>query len=533
MPSALIVGSGPAAAGAALALCRRPDQQVTVIDLGGRLDVVRQQALDTMAAAAAADWSPSDRDLITEQPVQTQPGVIPEKRSYGSDYPFRDLGQLAGIRPVGTVNGRVISGAYGGFSNVWGAQIMPFNPPTLARWPIRWPDLEPHYRAVLEEVPLAGEGDDLASLFPLVVTPTPLPPLADRSRMVLERYDAHRARVRALGVIVGRARIAMRADACIRCGLCMTGCPYGLIYSASQTFDRLRGSGRVTYHPNLLAYRVGEEDGRAVVGARDVVTGDLRAFTADRVFLACGAIGTTRLVLGSLQQYGTRVVLGESVQFVVPALSRRPTPDPRGAADFTLNQFNVLVDLGGDGADLSQIHFYTYNPAFLAALPALLRHPRAAAPAAQLLRRLTVGFGYLPSWMSPRLEVRARAASEGALPELTIDQTASATSRSMMGLVVRRLIRAAPSLDLWPILGRVGFSPGGKSYHFGGSFPHGDGPGSPTRPVTDRLGRLPQWRRVHLVDASVFPTVPATTFTLTVIANAHRIASEAADSAPS
>jgi choline dehydrogenase-like flavoprotein len=32
------------------------------------------------------------------------------------------------------------------------------------------------------------------------------------------------------------------------------------------------------------------------------------------------------------------------------------------------------------------------------------------------------------------------------------------------------------------------------------------------------------WRSIHLVDASVFPTVSATTFTLTIMANAHRIA---------
>jgi choline dehydrogenase-like flavoprotein len=31
---------------------------------------------------------------------------------------------------------------------------------------------------------------------------------------------------------------------------------------------------------------------------------------------------------------------------------------------------------------------------------------------------------------------------------------------------------------------------------------------------------------VHLVDASVFPAVAATTFTLTIMANAHRIATE-------
>ena len=43
---------------------------------------------------------------------------------------------------------------------------------------------------------------------------------------------------------------------------------------------------------------------------------------------------------------------------------------------------------------------------------------------------------------------------------------------------------------------------------------------------SDRLGRVGSWERIHLVDASVFPTVPAMTFGLTVMANAHRIASE-------
>jgi choline dehydrogenase-like flavoprotein len=40
------------------------------------------------------------------------------------------------------------------------------------------------------------------------------------------------------------------------------------------------------------------------------------------------------------------------------------------------------------------------------------------------------------------------------------------------------------------------------------------------------------WDHIHLVDASVFPDVPATTFTLTIMANAHRIASETIGSPP-
>ena len=48
----------------------------------------------------------------------------------------------------------------------------------------------------------------------------------------------------------------------------------------------------------------------------------------------------------------------------------------------------------------------------------------------------------------------------------------------------------------------------------------------PTIFSSDRLGRVGSWKRIHLVDAAVFPAVPAMTYGLTVMANAHRIASE-------
>jgi choline dehydrogenase-like flavoprotein len=70
----------------------------------------------------------------------------------------------------------------------------------------------------------------------------------------------------------------------------------------------------------------------------------------------------------------------------------------------------------------------------------------------------------------------------------------------------------------------------GKSYHWGGTFPHAERPTG--RFSSDTFGRVAPWTRVHLVDASVFPTVPATTFTLTVMANAHRIADSALQELP-
>ena len=48
---------------------------------------------------------------------------------------------------------------------------------------------------------------------------------------------------------------------------------------------------------------------------------------------------------------------------------------------------------------------------------------------------------------------------------------------------------------------------------------------SPAAFESDLLGRPHGFTRVHAVDATVFPTIPSTTITFTVMANAHRIAS--------
>jgi hypothetical protein len=184
------------------------------------------------------------------------------------------------------------------------------------------------------------------------------------------------------------------------------------------------------------------------------------------------------------------------------------------------------VDIRGNAVDVSQLHFYTYNQSFLDSLPKVLqgkgsRHVRTA-----LLKRLSVALGYLPSWASPQFTLVAHEPRDvGSLPDLVVRPSEHSFVRSPFLLqVLRRVCAVAPRLDLWPILPSLRFSAQGKSYHWGSMFPHAKRHEWPW--TTDRLGRIDRWSRIHLIDASVFPNVPATTFTLTIMANAHRIVSE-------
>ncbi|MBJ7337659.1 hypothetical protein [Mycolicibacterium sp.] len=510
----LVVGTGPAAAAAILALADDPAQQITVIDLGERLSDDATAAVERMSAMEPAQWLAADRELVSAQPAVIAGSALPEKRAYGSNHMFVDRGQQLGLTMPDRGNTASVSAAVGGFSTVWGAQIMPFSRATFDRWPFGWEAIEPHYRAVLKEVPLAAEEDDYAEYFPLLNARAPLPPVSARTAAVLERYRLHRNALRARGVVVGKARLALAAKACRRCGLCMTGCPYSLVYSSRQTVDRLVAAGRVRHLSRILVTGVEQPlGGTPSVRGTDLVDGRSVRFEADRVFVAAGGLGSTRIALNSLSSPPSQVGLQESVQFLVPFVSRRTTGDPRGRNDLTLNQFNLLLTCDEEAYTTSQIHCYPYNPAVAEALPGWL--PSGAKGA--VLGRITAALGYLPSWESPQMRIDVTQRHRDSLPDVTVRVVAD-RKPAMLRSVLRRLAAVGPKLDLHPVLPLVRLSGPGKSYHFGSTFPHGTG--------SDLLGRIGDFRDVHLIDGSVLPSVPATTFTLTVMANAHRIVTE-------
>ena len=98
------------------------------------------------------------------------------------------------------------------------------------------------------------------------------------------------------------------------------------------------------------------------------------------------------------------------------------------------------------------------------------------------------------------------------------NQRAKTTLRRVVTKLFRnqKYFRATP----FPFMGGLGAP--GRGNHSGGSFPMSK---KPKEFETDTLGRPFGFENVNVVDSTIFPTVPATTITLTIMANAHRIAS--------
>jgi choline dehydrogenase-like flavoprotein len=526
--TAVVIGSGPSGVAAAQALCDA-GRHVTVLDAGGQIEAGQRDVFDALARSEPESWEPE----LAERARGAFPvGLkhVPLKPSYGSLFPYAledpDL-------PVAREGAETLpSLAYGGLSNSWGASVLPFRQRDIEDWPISLAELGPHYEAVLRFVSVAAEPDELAEIVPLYTDSPGVLQRGPQTEMVLSHLRRHAAALSRVGFTFGASRLAVATDEddprhCRYGGLCLHGCPYGSIYNAAHTLEALVRAGKVDYRGGVYVDRLSEAGDAVRVDfhqrRRPTERGEL---TASRVFVACGSISSTRLMLESLghAQFSRR--LRDSQYFVVPLLTARAAPVTVQTQGNTLAQ--VFVELEDERLSAHTVHLqvYGYNDVLLSAVAGRL--PLSASRLERLLRpvlgRMVVIQGFLHSEDSPGLTVESSA--EGGI-RVVGDDVGPAAVR--VKRLVRRLTANARLLGMVPLPGLVQVGRPGKGNHLGGSLPMRREPGELE---TDTLGRLRGWKRVHVVDAAVFPSFPATTVTISIMANAHRIATAACHAGP-
>jgi choline dehydrogenase-like flavoprotein len=518
----VVIGSGPAGAAAAHALCDA-GLSVTVLDAGDRIEPGKMDLFDALARSEPARWPPGlARRARDAFPADVR--HVPLKPAFSSLFPY--VIDDPDLPLVNSDSDALSSLAYGGLSNAWGASMLPYRQRDIEDWPISLDELRPHYEAVQRFVPVAAESDELCATLPLY-TDTPRELWRSRqAQRLLEHLRRHARALEAAGFTFGSSRLAVFASEedprrCRHCGMCLYGCPYGSIYNAAHTFDALRNGNRLDYRGGVYVDRVTESGGTVRIDfherGRPAARGQL---SASRVFIACGAISSTRLMLASMRRAGHVAQMRDSQYFVIPMVTAHAEPVSVATQGNTLAQVFVELEDPRLTAHAMHLQVYGYNDIMLSALARRIPLPstvleRILRPA---LGRLLVIQGFLHSADSPGLAVGCDIDGVRIVGE-DVAQGVARVKR-----LVRRLAVHGRLLGMAPIPGLAHVGRPGKSNHLGGSLAMRR---EPRELETDVLGRIPTWRRVHVIDASIFPSVPATTVTLTVMANAHRIATAA------
>lgn len=521
LPSAdiVIVGSGAAGVSAAIPLVEA-GWRVLMIDAG----------LEPEQAPPARTFY----DLRTRDPEQWKIFVgaqfhalradvpsSPKFRAPGNAFAYADEQQAYAVR---TTNFHLIGSlAAGGLSNIWGAGVSCYTSEDLGEFPITRTELEPSYRAIAARIGISGsDRDDLAAFFGTDLPLQPPTALNENATRLWRRYRAHPAAARGHGVTIGRARNAVLTQdlgdrqRCNESNTCIWGCARRAIYSAAYDLAALRRRDNFHYRGRLLVESVRPRHDASTLRIRPLDRAAAFEHHAKIVILACGAIGSAKLVLDALG------VIDQEIPFV-----SSPTmgfavwlPERLGAAitdqGFGLSQLSFTVRgseknttafgnlFGSDGVLTTELMHH---------LP--LSRPTAIRCARLLNPSLLLGNCFLPGQLSNhRLSCRAdgtlhiRGGAHEALPAVAAE-------------IKSRLSRMFLRYGMVVLPKSFRLTTPGEDVHYAATLPMRH---EPELYQTKSTGEVAGLAGVYVADGAVLSALPAKSHTLTIMANADRIA---------
>ena len=169
----------------------------------------------------------------------------------------------------------------------------------------------------------------------------------------------------------------------------------------------------------------------------------------------------------------------------------------------------------------------TFSQYALAAMKARMKiGPLNLEPLARpAVSRLMVAWGGLHSEYSDKFSIRLLRAHQHGRPILKLTAHPTPATHRIARRSITELSKELRSVGVRVLTPGAIIGPPGSGFHFGASLPMRTNPSEPFE--TNSYGQLACWKNVHVIDSSLFPTIPATTMVLTIMANAWRITKSA------
>ena len=504
-----VIGSGPAGVAAARALLEL-GLPVTILDAGRELPVAAAKLQAQLAGSEPEAWDEGTLEALRNAGPEDH-GDVPLKRLFGSEHSYHFDSRV-------NADDASILGSFarGGLSNVWGAAIMPFSDSDTCNWPISVAELAPHYEAVLDWMPHAQREDDLTQRFPLYSTRRQPLRLSRQAQALRDDLSNARSRLSDAGISFGQARLAI--DGCRYCGMCMHGCPWDAIYKASDTLDDMIKNRSLYYQGGTVVESIVERDDHIELGVN--ANGNRRMIRAERVYLGTGVLNTAMLLYPLLGRPEFRI--RDTAYLIIPFVRFRNTADVQQEHLQTLAQLFTEVTNPSISSRNIHLQWYSYNDLYTTELR---RMTGLAYPGLRpflnrwLLGRLWTAQAFFHSEDSHVISLKSVNDGRAFRLSRINNPRTSIVTKGLLGMLWRYR-RDFGGIALG-FARREGLP--GRGFHAGASLPMAAQPG----PLeSDVYGRPAGLHRVHVIDASVLPTLPAATVTLTVMANAHRIASQ-------
>ncbi|MHB8370626.1 MAG: hypothetical protein ACYDBP_13240 [Leptospirales bacterium] len=517
--SVAVIGSGLSAIGAVKALIKKGIVP-TVIDVGETLDPQIAIKADVMSNLSPNQWSAKERKWLSQNNTLDNTNSIPKKMLFGSDYFYGSSCQNAPIKHNGNIP--PFSYALGGFSVGWGAAVLPPQPCDISDWPVDPDKILDYCKILLAELPYSACDDGLSKNFPMLSSKNTPIKISKSSRYILECLNKY-VPLKFDNILFGQARLLVegdnsRATGCRYCGQCMSGCVYKSIYKSGDEIVSLHSKGKIAYLSGCWVDRLSEVGKKVKVHFFNK-QGESYTKSFDKVFVAAGAVNSTRIAMNSLALTNEPAVLKTRAGFIVPVFSLKQLPLEWPNCN---TQPGLFLEIKGDKLPhWVHVQISTENELMLEKLKMSENRLKVMTQIKRYIaKHVFLIFVNYHSDHAGTYELRMTPSILlGKSNQMISIQKKSFPQWKILAISFLKLFKIFIDIKCLLMIPFAKINSG--TYHVGCTLPMRTE--RRTQLDTDSMGKLSSLDNVHFVDTSVFPSLPGTTIGLLAMANAYRI----------
>jgi hypothetical protein len=447
----------------------------------------------------------------------------------GRQYMIRDMDLLFPLESDSFLP--LQSSSLGGLGVSWGANCFALEDYELERIGIAAAAMPGYYAGAAREAGISGRTDD--ALTPLIANldhgaiQPPLP-LDSNAETILRRYQAKAARYQASGLYLGQSLLAMLSQnldgrqANPQTDMDFWADTGSSVYRPRYTIEKLQACSNFTHLTGRLALRFRPGPDGVSLECRNLETGAPEAISARKLLLAAGAINSGRLALASSDNYQSRLPILCNPNHWVAAVNLAMLGKPARDRRHSLSQLTVLMRAECDGPDYVLAQIYSYRSLLLFRL--LKDIPLPPSLGILFLRLMATAFTcvniHFPDRPSSDRWIQLEARDSGDV--LRASTSYSAPEKAWIQRHEGRMLRFLAGLRCIPM--GVTKPLHGASIHYAGTLPYSV---EDRRYTTAPNGQLRHAPNVYVADGASWRFMPAKGLTLTLMANARRVAAQA------
>jgi hypothetical protein len=398
----------------------------------------------------------------------------------------------------------------GGLSEVWGATLLPYQKKTIDAWGLPWADFTEAYQKVLSKIPYSTFEVNPSSIFQNFGNAGSL----EISGMFKSAINLETDRE---VIEFGASRLGLQvsekeSSGCYYCNKCLGGCISGHIWSAAH-LPRYKSINDSRSQSEVRVIKLEEKYGGIILHAITSTNDLIEIGPYSKVFLACGPIETFR-ILSSSDFLPKKTVLQDSPTFFFPLIyiGKKNKFSDNGIA---LSQAYCHIQ---GKKDKREYHFQFYGQSDI-----LLERIISSVPFAKyfpieflriLMRRVVICIGYRESGEDTEITL-IRDLDENLLCKDSYQISKLKLKRDLRKRLFLHFSQLWSAKFLFFGIG-IKVGPAGEGIHYGANL---------TQDIeVTREGKLIATESVYVVDSSTLPSISAGPITLTIMANAYRIA---------